>query len=291
VRGWFAVLRTGSRKFAGFSLFQNGRQIRGYPEAWKPKPVFGGVDDEGSNTLVAQRLIGEIIVDGFDVSHTKDEILYSGTEEEELEAFLAEKTRRLKAFASSLRKGVRGTPWSKEKIKDLLDEMKSEFGSTEMGDAVNEAILPPLSTIRESNRKQAEALVEEEMLWAIKVGERVTVRVFLQNRSENDPHLTITWGQDDNHVKVIINQQHPYYGLIESEDRAREMIRQYIYDALAEYRAFQRGSRQEPDSIRKLKDQFLRAELTRLENRQAESQEKELDLLSDALIAAKERDQ
>ena len=54
IKGWVAVLRKGGRKFGGFSLFQNRRQIQGFPNAWKPKPIFGGVDDEGANNLVAQ---------------------------------------------------------------------------------------------------------------------------------------------------------------------------------------------------------------------------------------------
>src|SRR5205807_10104489 len=77
VRGWFGVLQSGGRKFGGFSLFQHDRQIKGYPDAWKPRAIFGGIDDEGSNTLIAQRLTGEIILDGFDVSHTKDAILFT----------------------------------------------------------------------------------------------------------------------------------------------------------------------------------------------------------------------
>lgn len=57
VRGWVAVLRKGKggRKFGGFSLFQNRRQIQGFPAAWKPRAIFGGVDDEGANNLIAQR--------------------------------------------------------------------------------------------------------------------------------------------------------------------------------------------------------------------------------------------
>jgi hypothetical protein len=34
VSGWFGVLRKGGRKFGGFSLYQNNRQIQGFPNAW-----------------------------------------------------------------------------------------------------------------------------------------------------------------------------------------------------------------------------------------------------------------
>ncbi len=93
VKGWIGVLRRGGRKFGGFSLFQNGRQIQGFPNAWKPKAIFGGVDDEGANNLVAQRLTGVLELDGFVVSHTKDAILFEGEEEEKLDQFLVTETK------------------------------------------------------------------------------------------------------------------------------------------------------------------------------------------------------
>jgi hypothetical protein len=223
---------------------------------------------------VAQRLIGEIILDGFDVSHTKDAILFRGTEEEELEKFLAEKTQKLKAFASSMRKGQRGTPWSRERVAELLEGMKLEFGSDEVKDVVNEAVLPPLNVIQDTNKNQAAALEPGDMLWSLDVGAGITVRIFLQDRSANDPHLTIV-SETGNVLSVIINQQHPYYLEIDSTERADEIIRQYIYDAVAEYRVFQRIAVQQPDAIRRFKDQLLRAKITRFENQHAETTQNE----------------
>jgi len=278
VTGWFAVLKTGGRKLGGFSLFQNDRQIRGYPDAWKPRTVYGGIEDEGSNTLVAQRLVGEIVLDGFDVSHTKDAILFRGSEEEELEMFLAEQTQKLKAFATSMRKGERKSPWSKEKITELMEGIKKEFESGEFRDVVQDAIIPPLSVIQESNRKQVAALDEEDILFSLDVGAGIKVRVYFQNRSENDPHLTLL-SESDGLLNVVINQQHPYYLEIESDDRADELMRQYVYDAIAEYRAFQRISRQEPDVIRKLKNDLLRSKITRLENEDSQRREREVEKL------------
>jgi hypothetical protein len=280
VHGWFGVLRTGGRKYGGFSLIQNDRQITGYPDAWKPRSVFGGEDDEGGNSLVSQRLIGEILLDGFDVSHTKDSILYRNTEEEELEKYLAEKTQRLKAFASSMRKGTKGTPWSPQRFKELLDGIKDEFGSAEVKDAVTTTLLPPLSVIQDNIQRQAAAVKPEEVLLVVNVGS-LMVKVCLQDRTENDTHLTICPNAQGDELMVIINQQHPYYGEIDSAERADELVRQYIYDGVAEYFVRRKTSRQEPDAIRKFKDQLLRAKLTWLHNRNADTQEKELQKLAD----------
>ena len=65
IKGWIGVLHKGGRKFGGFSLFQNRRQIQGFPNAWKPKAIFGGVDDEGANNLGG--------VDGFDPNESTGE--------------------------------------------------------------------------------------------------------------------------------------------------------------------------------------------------------------------------
>jgi len=282
VHGWFAVLRTGSRKFGGFSLIQNDRQIKGYPDAWKPRSVFGGEDDEGGNSLVSQRLIGEVILDGFDVSHTKDAILFSGTEEEDLEKYLAERTQRFKAFATSMRKGVKGTPWSKEKFKELVDGMKEEFNSAEMKDAVTTGPIPPLSVIQESIKKQAAAITDEEKVLQVEVGDGVVVKLCLQDRTDNDPHLTL-FPSGDKELMVIINQQHPYFIDIESAERVDELTRQYIYDGVAEFIIQRKSARREPDAIRKMKDQLLRARITRLHNRNAAEQEHELLKLGEKL--------
>jgi len=282
VHGWFGVLKDGGRKYAGFSLLQHDRQIRGYPDGWRPKAVFGGVDDEGSNTLVAQRLVGEIVVDGFDVSHTKDAILFRGVEEEELEGFLAQKTQRLKTFATSMRKGTRGSKWSRERLQQLLQGLKQEFESPEVTDAVKEAVIPPLSVIAASNQKQVADLKDADQLITLEMGETIHVRVYLQDRTDRDPHLTIVHDAG-NVLHVVINQQHPYYVGIESEERVNEIIRQYIYDAVAEYRVLQRMATQSPDAIRVVKDQYLRAKMQILASKNDEIAKSEFAKITEDL--------
>lgn len=282
LHGWFGVLHTGSRKFGGFSLFQNNRQIKGYPDAWRPRSVFGGVDEEGSNTLVSQRLTGEIILDGFEVSHTKDDIVWQDDEEERLEEFLVEKTLRLKRYATIMRKGGGAKKaWDRERLKEIMEEAKVEFSSNEFRDALTEAQLPPLEIIKQANQKQAQALSDKDWLLRLPdVGSGIQVRVGLQDRSENDPHLTFVPDKDG--ITVIINEQHPYYAEIDSQERVKEIIFQYVYDAVAEFRVGKRLGRQEPDAVRKLKDQLLRSKIQRLENLDADRGEKELAKLKES---------
>lgn len=265
VTGWVGVLRKGGRKYGGFSLFQNRRQIQGFPQAWKPKIIFGGVDDEGANNLISQRLTGVIELDGFEVSHTKDAVLFEGDEEEKLEDMLAKITKDYRDYAQRRRGGDR-QPWSREKVRDLIDSMKKEFTSSELGDALTASMLPPIETILANNQRQLASLTAAEEIARFDVTPELRVVVSLQEKSEYEPHLTIVAGADIGTIHVIINGLHPYYSSLDSSDAIDECLRQYIYDAIAEYRASKLTSRVVPDSVRRLKNDLLRVQAVRIES-------------------------
>ena len=273
VTGWFGVLKKGGRKYGGFALFQNQRQIQGFPKAWKPKAIFGGVDDEGANNLIAQRLTGVIEFDpGFHVSHTKDAILFSDDEEDDLEKYLEEKTRDYRNYALS-RRGPRSQSWSKEKLQDLMKSMEQEFTNPELRDALNVAVLPPLETITENNRKQIAALRDTDRLITLDVLPDLKVIISEQERSEYDPHLIIQAGAEAGTIHVIINRLHPYYTSIESSEALEECLRQYIYDAIAEYKVSKLESKIDPTSVRRLKNDLLKAKVVRILNAAAAERE------------------
>jgi hypothetical protein len=74
-------------------------------------------------------------------------------------------------------------------------------------------------------------------------------------------------------MHVIINGLHPYYSGLESTDTIEECIRQYVYDAIAEYQVMNQTGKINPDSVRRLKDQLLRAKILRVDNAVAQSSE------------------
>lgn len=262
VTGWIAVLRKGGRRFGGFSLFQEKRQIQGFPNAWKPRDIFGGIEDEGANNLIAQRLMGVIELEGFQVSHTKDAVLFEGDEEEELEKFLADESKDFRDYAAK-RRGAGSHAWTRDKVRDLLDEMKKEFGNSDLGDAVANSLLPPLQTIIRNGQQQLASLAPEEKIATYDVTNDLHVVVWLSSRSENDPHLTIVTGSEAGTIHVIINGLHPYYCSLESVDAMDECLRQYIYDAIAEYRVSKLSSTVTPESVRRIKNDLLRVEVVR----------------------------
>lgn len=270
IKGWIGVLRKGGRKYGGFSMFQNGRQIQGFPNAWKPSVIFGGVDDEGANNLIAQRLTGVLLLDGFGVSHTKDTVLFEGEEEEALEKFLVTETKAYADYAKSRRGGGRGPKWSKEQVRDLVKDMQTEFVSAEIKDALNNAALPPVETIAANNLQQRESLTAEDEIGRLDILPDLQVVISLKETSLYEPHVTFVPGAEANVIHVIINGLHPYYQTLEAKDAISECVQQYIFDAVAEFKAGKLISRVNPDSVRNLKNSLLRARAEQLDNADTE---------------------
>lgn len=83
--GFAALRETASVSGAGFALFRRNRLIQGSAEdGYRPEYIFGK-----SNSYRFQRLFGELHLEGFQVSHTKDGFQWDGNEETFLE-FLKE---------------------------------------------------------------------------------------------------------------------------------------------------------------------------------------------------------
>jgi hypothetical protein len=68
VHGFAALRETGSTTEAGFALFRRNRLIDGsLDDSYRPDKIFGA-----STSYAYQRLFGELHLEGFEVSHTKD---------------------------------------------------------------------------------------------------------------------------------------------------------------------------------------------------------------------------
>jgi hypothetical protein len=81
VHGFAALRETASTTYAGLALFRRNRLIQGSgDEPYRPAAIFGN-----PNSYRYQRLFGELNLDGFEVSHTKDGFRWEEHEEEFLE--------------------------------------------------------------------------------------------------------------------------------------------------------------------------------------------------------------
>lgn len=68
VTGFAALRKVGSTPLAGFALFRRNRLIVGsHDETYRPTYIF-----KNTNSYPYQRLFGELHIEGFEVSHTKD---------------------------------------------------------------------------------------------------------------------------------------------------------------------------------------------------------------------------
>lgn len=82
VRGFAGVRAKGSTSEAGFALLRRGRLIVGSADdTFRPVEIFGR-----STSFTYQRLYGELTLEGFEVSHTKDGFRWDEFEEPFLEA-------------------------------------------------------------------------------------------------------------------------------------------------------------------------------------------------------------
>jgi hypothetical protein len=81
VSGFVAIRKKGSTKEAGLSLYRHRRLIVGSDDdSYRPPEIFGG-----ANSYSRQRVFGELDLDDFDVTHTKDGFRWEDKQEELLE--------------------------------------------------------------------------------------------------------------------------------------------------------------------------------------------------------------
>jgi hypothetical protein len=81
------------------------------------------------------------------------------------------------------------------------------------------------------------------------------------------PYVTLYASAEAGKIHVGL---HPYYLDIDSADAIDECVKQYVLDAIAEYRVWQLSSRINPDNVRRIKDSLLRARAAKVENLSAE---------------------
>lgn len=84
VTGTVMVLEKGSTPKAGLYLFRRKRLIIGASEPYRPKEIFGS-----STSFPYQRIYGELHLEGFEVTHTKDDIIWGSNGDDE-ETFIKE---------------------------------------------------------------------------------------------------------------------------------------------------------------------------------------------------------
>ena len=256
VHGWIAVLERGSRSDAGLTIIRRERVIKGWPNSWRPQSIFGQL--EGSNDLVNQRLVGEVHMDRFNVSHTKDEILWEGEEEEVVNEALSRNARPLIIIAASYRKrGTRGSRPTRPTINAAMGMLEEEIRSDQFlsilranGDSPKERYEAfSNSPIREIPTMESPARYPLEGL---------ILNVFLTRQlSERDAYLGIEIGNDDT-LSVVINLNHPHINDLNGRVGVLNHLKDCTYEGVAQWKVKRAWDADSPALVRAIKDSLLR---------------------------------
>ncbi len=116
VTGWAGLLEKGSASRAGLSVFRRDRLIQGSDdETYRPLRLF-----RSPNSYTYQRLVGELHVEGFDVSHTKDGIQWGGLETD----MLAKLKEKLNDADLPLLKQAEGY-----RVRQRVQDLPAAFGA------------------------------------------------------------------------------------------------------------------------------------------------------------------
>jgi hypothetical protein len=257
VVGWAGILKIGSRQDAGFSLLQADRVIQGTPDAYRPTSLFGE-QEGGTNNLINQRLIGELFLDGFEVSHTKNEILFQEDEEELLDKALFEKLADFKKFAEDLR------------TTDVVEEEAIDFESVAQY-VMNDMLTPeframllrrevlPIEIIKKTNLETYERISNSGDPTFNVVIDKLHVEVIISNSaSPYDPYVVIITQAKENHLTIILNKNHSYYRELNTKETVYEFIKNCVFDGVAEWKAIFIANSLYPDTIKSIKDHLLR---------------------------------
>jgi hypothetical protein len=269
VHGWGGILFKGARSDAGFSILQHSRVIKGWPDAWRPFTIFG----DARNDLINQRIVGEIHLDGFDVSHTKDDIHWSGDQEEEVEEKLAEELGDLVSKAKTFRKGAgvgTGGP-SAADVDKAVTTIEGELTSDEMLDEMSFDDIPDPTMLRVSLAHISEQVKKKDKPAISATVGKIKVVVYLaRDLSPNDPYVILDSAVPEE-VIIVINMSHPFVlTQVEGEDGVLNYLRHCIYDAVAEARAHLSEAEVTPETVKMFKDLLLRVPFKMIQNEPGE---------------------
>lgn len=233
IRGWAGVFRKGGRSKAGFSILHNDRVIQGWPDAYRPINIFG----ENSNDLVNQRLVGELDLGAFEISHTKDQILYADNEQDELEDELKEKLSDLIIVARDYRKKDAVRPINLNNYIGTLESRFSDDLRSPMAQQVEESSDTDqnLQVVSETNTALAQHIAEGDG----RANQDVTVsglnvKLFISSEINETEQYVLHFAkkQDEQQLlSIIINTNHPYYSSITNESELVTFFRNSIFDA------------------------------------------------------------
>lgn len=217
IRGFAALRAEGSTTHAGFALFRRNRLIVGSDdETFRPQDIFGN-----TNSYRYQRLFGELQIEGFEVSHTKDGFKWNELEHDVLErlrAVLEEEPLNLLRQAEQHRtRQTRATvrPAAQRATEVVTTDLKKAAGevlSAAPAAPELEHVVPPTSTHLDPDpvsERSVEILVDDKR-WHVTLRMTLDPNVKEWLRFSDEKVSQLFDDVEDYHLTVDVSLAHPF---------------------------------------------------------------------------------
>lgn len=267
ITGWAGLREKGSVSEAGFAVFRRNRLIQGsHDDPYRPEAIFGK-----PNSFTYQRLFGELHVEGFKVSHTKDGLHWDEWEElivEELGRQLNSAPIPLLDQAEGHRQGrsrSSSSNWGKGAAKDAAAAIEQH---------AKPVIVEQLDSKPDSRRPApalpaAKLTASETVQIEISQGQK-TWRVNVEVADEPQTEDWFSYSEDEagkksDELTIRINLSHPFserFGLSREQD-LEPLIRIAAAFSLAEITARRSGVPASCRTVRRNFNQLLRDALSK----------------------------
>lgn len=216
VRGFAGIRARGSTSEAGFALLRRGRLITGsVDDTFRPVEIFGR-----STSFTFQRLYGELTLEGFEVSHTKDGFRWDQFEEPFLDALEVAlsggemdllhqaSNYRLQPVTDYRRPVEEAVTKVAVSVEDYFDTVASrvlaEYELEEhLPDVLDAATAAPVSQVVRVELEGEVWVVELEATLEDGVPDWLAVGAEVLTRSSDG-------ATPENHVKVTVSLAHPF---------------------------------------------------------------------------------
>ena len=233
VHGWVGIRLPGSIRDGGIVLLRRNRVIEGGPElGYRPEEIFGS-----GNTYRKQRLIGELNLDEWPVSHSKDKFDWSGTLEE---YFIDELKKACKDYMDKSEEyRVKDKPLTEAEMGSALQPTKNIVSNPDFGKdlAVELAAPTPLRTEHEVRKDLEKISAVSRGPQIINVQMRDTqwmIEIRWQDKISSAPWMELEFPQE-NKINIFLNSAHPFFHEYVDDSRVLELITKLIVAlALAE---------------------------------------------------------
>ncbi|MBX3468650.1 MAG: ATP-binding protein [Planctomycetes bacterium] len=264
VTGWAALRAKASTADAGFAVFRRNRLILGSLDgSYRPEAIF-----RKPNSFTYQRLFGELEVEGFQVSHTKDGIQWDDFEEQiltELKRQVDAKPMALIQQAENFRarggRGDRPRDWGDRAVKGAaaaLERHAPPVITRQLGDAATTA--PPktkLPAVEVDVSREVKFEIEHERrhwevgLELVNDPSELDWYSFSQEKAREKGEAT--------QIRIRVNLAHPFserFALLD-EDELEPLLRLAAGLTIAEITARESGASGVP-TLRRNLNQLLR---------------------------------